>query len=84
MDDKHFDKVFWFVSALVGAVILVDTLSFFFEFSKSGQKYADNNLPVLNTGAMMAGIYYLLGGNPNNKKPDTTAATQSGDITVKP
>lgn len=82
-DNSRFDKIFWFVCALCAAVFLIDVSVFFVPIAQSGQKYVDNNLPILNTGAMMAGIYYLLGGNPkttNNSLP--VAATNSGDIKV--
>lgn len=69
-DTQHFDKIFYFICGLVLLVIAVDVFVMFGNLSSVGQKYADNNLPVLNTGAMLAGIYYLLGGNPANKKAD--------------
>jgi len=81
MEDKHFDKVFWFVCGLCALAISVDLCVMFIPLSKTGEKFADNIIPVLNTGAMMSGIYYLLGGNPDKKKP--TATTESGDITLK-
>lgn len=83
MEDKHFDKVFWFISGLVFCVLVFDAGVIFIEVPKSGEKYADILLGSLNTGALMACINYLLGGTPDKKKQDTpVATTDSGDITV--
>lgn len=81
MDDRHFDKIFWFVSGLCVLTFVVDLCVIFIPIGKTGEKFADNIIPVLNTGAMMSGIYYLLGGNPDKKK--STATTETGDINVK-
>lgn len=82
MDDKHFDKIFFFICGLCLLVIGVDAACFFGTLSAIGQKYADNTLPILNTGAMLSGVYFLLGGNPVNKKQDTTTPVTGDNTTV--
>lgn len=78
MEDKHFDKIFYFVSGLCLLVLFFDIAVIFIPVPTGGQKYADILVGSLNTGALMTGIQYLLGGNPS-KKPDTAV---SGDNTV--
>lgn len=80
MEDKHFDKVFWFISSLVLLVLLFDTAVIFVPVPAGGQKYADILVGSLNTGALMACINYLLGGNPTAKKPDTITGKIQGTI----
>lgn len=77
MEDKHFDKVFWFISALVFAVLIFDAGVIFIPIPQSGQKYADILVGSLNTGALMGCISYLLGGTPKNKPASATASSDS-------
>lgn len=72
MEDKHFDKVFWFICGLVFIVMLFDIAVIFVPVPNGGQKYADILVGSLNTGALMACVNYLLGGNPEKKKQDGT------------
>jgi len=81
MDDKHFDKVFFFISGLVLLVLIFDAMVIFVPVPQGGQKYADILVGSLNTGALMACINYLLGGNPDKKKADVS--TDNGDINLK-
>lgn len=67
-DDNNFTKIFWFICFLVFTVIAVDVMVMFIPIPAGGQKYADILMGGLNTGALMAGIQYLLGGNPLAKK----------------
>jgi hypothetical protein len=76
MDDKHFDKVFYFICGLTAIVFLFDCFIVFQPIPPSGVKYADILTGSLNTAWVMAGIQYLLGGNP--KKPDAQIV-QTGD-----
>lgn len=80
MEDKHFDKVFWFISGLVFIVIIFDAAVIFVPVPTAGQKYADILVGSLNTGALMACINYLLGGNPKNKDGSTVGAANSVSI----
>lgn len=69
MDDQaHFTHVFFFICALVFVVVGVDVAVMFIPIPTGGQKYADLLIGGLNTGALMTGIQYLLGGNPLAKK----------------
>ena len=81
MEDKHFDKVFWFICAMVSGVLLFDIGVIFVPVPNGGQKYADILVGSLNTGALMACVNYLLGGSPDKKKADIS--TDSGDVNIK-
>lgn len=80
MDDKHFDKVFYFITGLVTLVILFDIAVIFVPVPPGGQKYADILVGSLNTGTLMAGVNYLLGGNPDKKKPDATITGDNNTV----
>ncbi len=80
MDDKHFDKVFWFICGLVFAVLVFDVMVIFVPVPQGGQKYADILVGGLNTGALMAGITYLLGGAPANKKADNVITGDNTNV----
>lgn len=81
MDDKHFDKVFYFICGIGIAVLLFDVAVIFVPVPQGGQKYADILVGALNTGILMAGVQYLLGGTPKSKS-DTPVITQTGDAPI--
>jgi K+-transporting ATPase c subunit len=83
MEDQHFDKVFWFVCGLVFLVIVFDIGVIFVPVPTGGQKYADTLVGALNTGALMAGVQYLLGGAPANKKADTVVSGDNTNVNAK-
>jgi hypothetical protein len=86
-EDNHFNHIFWFIAGMVMLVISVDVAVMFIPIPTGGQKYADLLIGGLNTGALMSGIQYLLGGNPLAKKqPDATSVTanDSSNVTVNP
>jgi len=59
----------------------------FIPIPAGGQKYADLLIGGLNTGALMSGIQYLLGGNPLAKKAQDTTQVNAADntsVTVNP
>lgn len=85
VDDRHFDKVFWFICGIGGAVLLFDCAVIFVPVPPGGQKYADTLVGALNTGILMAAVQYLLGGSPQTKKqPDNsvTTNTDTGNVVV--
>lgn len=82
MEDKHFDKVFLFVCSVCFGVWVFDMTIILVPLSTVGQKYADNLVGALNTGALMACIGYLLGGNPANKKADTVVSGDNTNVTT--
>lgn len=84
MEDKHFDKVFYFICMVVILVLFFDCGVIFIAVPTAGQKYADILVGSLNTGALMACINYLLGGNPDKKKADVTATGDSPIINNNP
>lgn len=67
MEDKHFDKVFYFICGIGLAVFLFDCAVIFVPVPQGGSKYADILVGALNTGILMAGVQYLLGGTPKAK-----------------
>lgn len=77
MEDKHFDKVFYFICGIGLAVFLFDCAVIFVPVPQGGQKYADILVGALNTGILTAGVQYLLGGTP--KKTDLPVIQQTGD-----
>jgi hypothetical protein len=78
MEDKHFNKLFWFCVGLTVAAVLFDVCMVWVPIPKDNQKYADVLLGSLNTGALMAGITFLLGGNAIPKK-NQPSVIQTGD-----
>lgn len=81
-DASHFNKVFFFICGLVLFVILFDCAVIFIPVPTGGQKYADTLVGALNTGALMAGVQYLLGGNPFAKKADTAVTGDKPTVNV--
>jgi hypothetical protein len=82
-EDNHFSYIFWFIAVLVFIVIAVDVAVMFIPIPSGGQKYADILIGGLNTGALMSGIQYLLGGNPFAKKQtDTTVNGNDNTVTT--
>jgi len=77
-EDKHFNKLFWFCTSLTAFAVLFDACMVWIPIPKDNQKYADVLLGSLNTGALMAGIQFLLGGNAIPKKNQPTVV-QTGD-----
>lgn len=84
-DTQHFNMVFFFICGLVLFVVLFDCAVIFIPVPQGGQKYADTLVGALNTGALMAGIQYLLGGNPLAKKTEPTVTpAPNNDAVVNP
>jgi len=65
-------------------VIGVDVAVMFIPIPSGGQKYADLLIGGLNTGALMTGIQYLLGGNPLAKKAADTNVTGDNNKVLTP
>lgn len=85
-DENHFNHVFWFITMIVVLVIGVDVAVMFVPIPSGGQKYADLLIGGLNTGALMSGVQYLLGGNPLAKKSEPVNQVNASDntkVTVK-
>jgi hypothetical protein len=82
MDNQHFDKVFYFICGLVALVLLFDIAVIFVPVPQAGQKYADILVGSLNTGTLMAGVQYLLGGTPDKKPTDVTNTGNNPVITT--
>lgn len=83
-EDNHFNYIFWFIAILVLVVIVVDVAVMFIPIPTGGQKYADILIGGLNTGALMSGIQYLLGGNPFAKKQVDTTVSGTGNTVTTP
>lgn len=83
-DSQHFSYVFYFICALVFTVIAVDVAVMFIPIPAGGQKYADLLIGGLNTGALMTGIQYLLGGNPLAKKGQDTSIAGDNNKVITP
>jgi hypothetical protein len=56
----------------------------FIPIPSGGQKYADILIGGLNTGALMSGIQYLLGGNPFAKKQTDTLVNGNDNTVTTP
>jgi uncharacterized membrane protein len=70
--DAHFNKLYWFCVGLTVTAVVFDICMVWVPIPKDNQKYADVLLGSLNTGALMAGITFLLGGNAIQKKQQPT------------
>lgn len=86
MDDKHFEQVFWFICGIGVLVFIFDCAVIFIPVPTGGQKYADVLVGALNTGILMAGVQYLLGGSPAQKKTADQTVTNADNVNqiVKP
>lgn len=84
-ENQHFKLLFWFCAVLTGTAVIFDACMVWIPIPHENQKYADVLLGSLNTGALMAGIQFLLGGNAIQKKQPTvtnaeTVNVQSGQV----
>jgi hypothetical protein len=80
MDDIHFNKVFYFICGITVLVMLFDIAVIFVPVPANGTKYADILVGALNTGTLMAGVQYLLGGSP--KRPETAVTGDTPTVNV--
>ena len=74
MKDRHFDKVFWFISAAVGFVLIYIMAITFIPIPKENIRFADTALSFLMGSVIGACISYLVGGNPAQSKKNNTEA----------
>lgn len=81
-EDKHYKMLFWFCVGLTASAIIFDVCMVWVPIPKANEKYADVLLGSLNTGALMAGIQFLLGGNAMPKKDQATVNVTGDTPTI--
>jgi|GEM_PF-5875450 len=84
MEQKHFEKIYWFVVALVGFAALLTVFCIAFPIGKGNERFADQALVFWLTTGAGGGIGYLIGSSVSKSKtaePTKTTADITATIT---
>jgi hypothetical protein len=71
MENKNFDKIFWFVIGLVSFAAMLTLLCIFLPITKGNERFADQSLVFWLTTGAGGGIGYLIGSSVSKTKPET-------------
>ncbi len=80
-EERHQNKVFRYVNWTSAAIFVIVVAVFFVPIPQPNGKYVDIAIGIL-LGILSSNSGTITGNAPTSKKPDATAATNTGDINL--